>query len=49
MVVPMLQNQMDQSTIDNLKCRLTIDVDKDIPGPVFVYYELDGYYQNHRR
>ena len=27
---------------------MSINVPEEIPGPVFVYYELDGFYQNHR-
>jgi hypothetical protein len=29
-------------------CSMTITINKDMRGPIFVYYELDGYYQNHR-
>lgn len=31
------------------KCTVTLNVAKDMPGPVFVYYQLDNFYQNHRR
>ena len=30
-------------------CEETIIVDSDIPAPVYVYYQLDNFYQNHRR
>lgn len=30
-------------------CHVALIVEKTIPGPVFVYYELDNFYQNHRR
>ncbi len=30
-------------------CNMTMTIDKDIPGPVYVYYQLDNFYQNHRR
>jgi len=30
-------------------CTLTIQVAVDMPAPVFVYYELDNFFQNHRR
>merc|ERR1719235_2124111 len=28
---------------------VTITVDKDMTKPVYVYYELENFYQNHRR
>ena len=28
---------------------MTIDIDSDIPQPIYVYYQLDNFYQNHRR
>lgn len=31
------------------QCTLTIKVDEDIEGPLFTYYELNNFYQNHRR
>ena len=33
----------------NTNCEITIDVDQDIDKPVFVYYQLIGFYQNSRR
>lgn len=30
-------------------CTLTFQLSAAIPGPVYVYYELGNYYQNHRR
>ncbi|GIL56255.1 hypothetical protein Vafri_11601 [Volvox africanus] len=32
-----------------LRCTIQLRVTKDMPAPVFVYYELSGFYQNHRR
>ncbi|CBN74125.1 conserved unknown protein [Ectocarpus siliculosus] len=32
---------------ENLDCTITFDVEKDIPGPAYVYYELTNFYQNH--
>lgn len=38
-------------TTTNQPCTLTIDIklEDDWNGPVYVYYELQNYYQNHRR
>ena len=30
-------------------CTIDVVVDKDMDAPVFVYYQLDNFYQNHRR
>uniref|UniRef100_A0A0E0G235 ALA-interacting subunit n=1 Tax=Oryza nivara TaxID=4536 RepID=A0A0E0G235_ORYNI len=30
-------------------CRRTLTVPKDMDAPIFVYYQLDNFYQNHRR
>lgn len=32
-----------------LECNVTLTVPRDMPPPVYVYYELHGVYQNHRR
>ncbi len=30
-------------------CSITVNVDKEMTAPVYVYYELENFYQNHRR
>lgn len=30
-------------------CNITLNVPKDMKSPVYLYYRLDNYYQNHRR
>ena len=35
-------------TVDKCQCELQIYVEENIPSPVFVYYSLNGFYQNHR-
>lgn len=30
-------------------CSLSLQIEEDIQQPVFVYYQLDNFYQNHRR
>ena len=31
------------------ECQITLTVDSDITAPIYVYYQLDNFYQNHRR
>ncbi|KAL8171262.1 hypothetical protein V2J09_023066 [Rumex salicifolius] len=38
-----------QSSKTNKSCSLTLNIPKKMKAPVFVYYQLDDYYQNHRR
>jgi hypothetical protein len=42
--------------LDNLQegmqgtlCKFPLNIDAEMKGPVFVYYQLDNFYQNHRR
>ena len=30
-------------------CTLEFQLNKDMPGPIYLYYQLDGYYQNYRK
>ena len=32
-----------------VNCTMSIEIDSDIPQPIYVYYQLDNFYQNHRR
>ena len=32
-----------------VNCTMKIEIDSDIPQPIYVYYQLDNFYQNHRR
>jgi len=34
---------------DGKTCNVPITIVADMAGPVFVYYQLDNFYQNHRR
>jgi hypothetical protein len=31
------------------RCTVQLTIDETIPGPVYIYYQLDNFYQNHRR
>ena len=41
----------DESCKSNLNssCPITIKLDEDMSSPIFVFYELHNFYQNHRR
>ena len=34
---------------ESKNCTVEFDVNEDMDGPVFFYYQLDNFYQNHRR
>ncbi|XP_006646949.1 ALA-interacting subunit 1 [Oryza brachyantha] len=38
-----------QNPTTNKSCSRTLKVPKDMDAPIFVYYQLDNFYQNHRR
>ena len=45
-----LQPQWREKNKGKGKCIIKLDrVEHDIPGPLFVYYGVDNYFQNHRR
>lgn len=40
----------DKLRKDNEECRVDLGtIDTQISGPIYVYYQLDNFYQNHRR
>ncbi|KAJ3415789.1 hypothetical protein HDV05_004061 [Chytridiales sp. JEL 0842] len=43
---PITDAQYDDPT---KTCTITFDIAQDIPGPVFLYYRLTQFYQNHRK
>lgn len=44
-----LQQNNAISNLSALTCTITLTIDTDIPGPVYVYYQISNMYQNHRR
>jgi len=38
-----------QTANEGKPCTISIDIDEDVDGPVYVYYQLENFYQNHRR
>lgn len=46
-----LEKESDGNTFDYEQrgCLISFDIEKDMKAPVFVYYQLDNFYQNHRR
>ncbi|WOL07341.1 ALA-interacting subunit 5-like [Canna indica] len=38
-----------QSSATNKSCTATLTVPKQMKGPIHIYYQLDNFYQNHRR
>lgn len=38
-----------KSGLTNKTCSKTLTVSKNMKGPVYIYYQLENYYQNHRR
>jgi hypothetical protein len=39
----------DQLCKDKEDCQISVKITNEMKGPVFFYYELDNFYQNHRR
>ncbi|CAH0517362.1 unnamed protein product [Peronospora belbahrii] len=39
----------DSFNVDEHGCRITFNIEKEMKAPVYLYYQLDNFYQNHRR
>lgn len=48
-IVTITQRYDDICDKFNVTCDILINVEKDIAEPLYVYYEIDGLLQNHRR
>jgi hypothetical protein len=44
-----VENYDDSCPPNVAECTKPLNIPEDIPGPVYVYYQLDNFYQNHRR
>ena len=44
-----LPNLQNVNNTQALQCTTTLEIPEDMDGPIYVYYELQGFYQNHRR
>lgn len=44
-----VENYDDSCPKNQAVCEQKFEITEDIPGPVYVYYQLDNFYQNHRR
>lgn len=40
--------KIDEANADS-SCTITMSFDEDVSGPFYLYYEIDHFYQNHRR
>lgn len=38
-----------RSANEGKKCTINVNIDEDVDGPLYVYYQLENFYQNHRR
>lgn len=47
-ITEMVVDYTDCDSVNNV-CTLSFEIQEDIEGPVFVYYQLENYFQNHRR
>lgn len=47
-VVEVTKRYDDDCKESKQNCKITINIDKKIPEPVYVYYKLENFYQNHR-
>ncbi|KAF4320647.1 hypothetical protein BBO99_00005441 [Phytophthora kernoviae] len=43
------EDEGDSFDVDEHGCRITFKIDRDMKAPVYLYYQLDNFYQNHRR
>lgn len=43
------EDEGDTFNVTKRGCLISFEIDKDMKAPVYVYYQLDNFYQNHRR
>jgi hypothetical protein len=39
----------DPAKAGTITCKISIPIEQDMDAPVYISYEIDGFYQNHRR
>lgn len=47
-VCPMYDPELPEGAEQPL-CRMTLELEEPMTAPIFVYYQLENFYQNHRR
>ncbi|KAG6964108.1 hypothetical protein JG687_00006183 [Phytophthora cactorum] len=43
------ESEGDLFDVEEHGCRITFKIEKEMKAPVYLYYQLDNFYQNHRR
>ncbi|KAL7686116.1 putative CDC50/LEM3 family protein [Plasmopara halstedii] len=43
------ESEGDSFDVDVHGCRITFRIEKEMKAPIYLYYQLDNFYQNHRR
>jgi hypothetical protein len=44
-----LPTDSDWAGVNTNECQIQVNIDRDVDEPVFIYYQLENFYQNHRR
>lgn len=43
------ESESNSFDVDVHGCRITFQIEKEMKAPIYLYYQLDNFYQNHRR
>jgi len=44
-----IENYQKECDLDDINCTLFLEIKQRIPQPIYVFYQVDNLYQNHRR